>query len=254
MVHPTDAELQSLSDGELGTPERRLLLLHVDGCGECAGRLRSLQLGDGEIAAWLRHVDHPVPQLNAAAVMMRARRSSPRPGLMAAGLATLVAGAVAVAAVVPGSPLRELVERAVGASSESAQSPGEGVPSARPPAPASGVSFVPGAELAIAFVRSQPDGTVRMSLADVAEVRVRNAGEPAAFTMNPAELIIDNVDPRGSYEILLPRSLGRVRVRIDERVVLEKDGDTVSCRGSVDDRGRCLVSFAASAAAAGDRE
>jgi hypothetical protein len=102
---------------------------------------------------------------------------------------------------------------------------------------------VPGHELEIAFLRSQAEGTIRISLVEGHEVRIQQVGGAAAYAVDPAELIVDNRNAGGSYEILLPRSLRRARIRIGDRLVFEKEGSAISSRGSVDGRGRHVVPF-----------
>lgn len=246
-MHPSDPELQSLADGQLGDADRRRLRLHVEECGPCAARLRNLESRDRRIAEWLAWLDHPVPRLDAESLMARVRRRSRRSGLLAAGLAALFAATAAAAVVVPGSPVQRLVERVIGEwrGGDPPQPSGARSPAPEPPAlRRSGVSFVPRPELEIAFRGSQPEGAIRISLVETSEVRVREIGGASAYSLDPAELVIDNRSARGSYEILLPRSLRRARVRIGERVVFEKDGARISSAGSLDAAGTYVVPFA----------
>jgi hypothetical protein len=242
-VHPSDEELQTLLDGELPEPDQRRLRLHLEDCRPCAARLRGLELEDRRIAEQLAWLDQPVPRLAPETVMATARRRTVRPDLLAAGLAALLVAAAAAAAVVPGSTLQRLIGRAI----TEWRSPG---PRPKPPSEAaqaprqSGVSFVPEPELEIVFLHSQPEGAIRISLEETSEVQIREIGGVSVYTLDPAELIVDNRNARASYEIVMPRGLRRCRVRIGERVVFEKDGATIGSRGSVDGRGSHLVPFA----------
>lgn len=240
-MHPSDPELQGFTDGEHAAWDRRRLRLHLETCDGCAYRMRSLELADRRIAVWLASLDHPVPHMDPTTLMAPPRHSRAPRLLLAASLAALLAAGGA-AAVIPESAVRRLAERAIttwgGAGPPTAEpsSPGE-----RPP-PQSGVAFVPERKLEIAFLRSQAEGTIRIALVDGDEVRVRQLGGAAGFTVGQAELIIDN-SGTGTYEILLPRSLNRAHIRIGYRRVFEKEGSAISSRGTVDGRGSHLVPF-----------
>ena len=63
----------------------------------------------------------------------------------------------------------------------------------------------------------------------------------AHYALTPTGVVVDNEGSTASYSLVLPRSLPRARVRIAGRVVLSKDGDTVSCAGARDDSGTCVI-------------
>jgi anti-sigma factor RsiW len=226
--HPSDAELQSLGDGELAAADERRLRRHLEGCGACAARHRGLQLAGRRIGDWLRLLDHPAPAVDAETVARRAGGPlrPARPGLLAAAVATVLLAAVAAAAIVPGSPLRRFVASVLEEPSP-AEAPPRQEPASRPP-PASGVSFVPEPDLEVVFLRSQPEGAIRISLAETPEVRVRVVGGSAAYDLDPARLVVNNEGEDGTYEVRLPRDLPRVRVRIGDRVVFEKRGAAIT--------------------------
>jgi hypothetical protein len=220
--HPSDAELQSLGDGELAAADERRLRRHLEGCDACAARQRGLQLAGRRIGEWLGLLDHPAPAVDVETVTRRAggRLRPARPGLVAAAVATVLLAAVAAAAVIPGSPLRRFVASVLEERSP-VEAPPRPEPAPRPP-PASGVAFVPEPDLEVVFLRSQPEGAIRISLAETPEVRVRVVGGRAAYELDPARLVVDNEGEAGTYEVRLPRDLPRVRVRIGDRVVFEK--------------------------------
>ena len=227
-AHPGDAELQSLADGELAAADERRLRRHLDGCAACAARHRGLQLAGRQVGEWLGLLDHPAPAVDAETVVRRAGRlpGPARPGLLAAAVATLLLAAVAAAAVIPGSPLRRFVASVLDERSP-AEAPPRPEPPSRPP-PASGVAFIPEPDLEVVFLRSQPEGAIRISLAETPEVRVRVVGGSAAYELDPARLVVDNGGAAGTYELRLPRDLLRVRVRVGDRVVFEKRGAAIT--------------------------
>lgn len=109
---------------------------------------------------------------------------------------------------------------------------------------------MPEARLEIAFLRDQPEGAIRISLVQASEVRVRELGGGTAYLIDPARLVVDNRGDSASYEILLPRTLPHVRVRIGGGVVFEKEGSAISSEGSVESGGAHVVPFGAGRAGA----
>lgn len=244
MGHLTDVELQALADGELPELRRRSLRLHVERCGDCARRLRSLAQEDREIAESLRLLDHTAPELQAEAIIARARggRRDLRRGLMAAGLSALFAAAAAAAAI-PGTAINRYLERVLTGWRQAPPATSQ-PPPARPDAPrSSGVAFVPESEVEVVFLRPQSKGAIHISLGAAAAVRVTSTGADAAYALDAARVTIDNRSSDGTYEIVIPGALPRARVRVGERIVFEKAGDTVSTGVSRDSRGRYVLPF-----------
>src|SRR5680860_311074 len=106
---------------------------------------------DGELSELLGALDEPAPSVSAEDVIRAAEerpgpaRKIPHAALWAASLAGLTAAGIVAAAIVPGSPLREVIER-IGADPV--------IPAAEDAASdlwsrQSGVALVPGREIEI---------------------------------------------------------------------------------------------------------
>lgn len=247
MGHLTDVELQALADEELPELRRRSLRLHVERCGDCARRLRCLTGEERQIAESLRLLDHPSPELETGAIIARARsgRRDLRRGLMAAALSALFAAAVS-AAVIPGTAINRYLERVLAGWRQAPAATSQPAPSAsaRPDVPrSSGVAFVPESEVEVVFLRPQSKGAIGISLGAAPEVRVTSTGAAAAYALDAARVTIDNRSTDGSYEIAIPARLARARVRVGERIVFEKAGNTIATEVSRDSRGRYVVPF-----------
>lgn len=235
-MHPTEIELQALIDGELDRAAAERLRSHVEGCPDCAARLEAMELAVEETGVLLAALDESVPEVTADALIERAeaRRVAPRPAprrqLLAASVAALVVAGVVAAAVVPGSPLRGLLDRL-----------GGGVETAVDVEPAvgwgqrAGVAIVPSAGLEIVFASDQADGTVELAATagDTARVEVRS--DSVGFRVGGRSILVENEAARASYRITLPDDLPAARIRVGDRAVYERRGGEV-LKSAFDDR------------------
>ncbi|MBK5188630.1 MAG: hypothetical protein JJD97_10300 [Gemmatimonadaceae bacterium] len=200
------------------------------------------RLADAELSRLLASIDHPMPRVSAAQVIMRARARSGRRSMLLAAAAVLAVASVATATV-PGSFVRRYLHQLVGARS-AAPSP---APAAQPASEAAsrGIAFTPGAEVEIDFRALQATGVVAVRWADARTVLLTQSGSSgdAHYALTPTGVIVDNGGSAASYTLVLPRSLERARVRIAGGVVLAKEGDTVSCAGARDDVGSCEIAM-----------
>jgi hypothetical protein len=253
-VHLTDHDLEALMDGEMPEGAERSARVHLEECAGCSARYRRLAEDERATADLLRTLDHPTPKLEAGALIARARQqplraSSPsRRSLLAAGLGALVIAAVASAAV-PTSPLRRYLDRALDRWREpEAAAPARLiVHQPQPPTPAqgSGVSFIPRREVEVVFRSDQEQGAIRITLTDGTMLRMRTLGEAVGYVISRDTLRVDNRKPASSYDVEVPRALPRVRIRVGERLVFEKDGAAVSSQATADSEGVYVIPFAA---------
>lgn len=250
MAHPSEAELEAFADEELPEPLEHVLRPHIEGCEDCARRVRSLRRRHEEIAEWLRLLDHQPPALAVETLMAPAQSKRAMPhSLIAAGLSALFAAAAA-AAVIPGTPVNRYVGRVL-ASWRQAPAAAPQRPPPRAGASESGVSepsgvaFVPASDFEVVFEHSQSKGDIRIALRENASVRISSSEGSVAYALDPARVTIDNGDSGGSYEILIPRDAGKVRVRVGTRVVFEKSGPTVSSAAPADSGGWYVIPFLA---------
>jgi hypothetical protein len=200
------------------------------------------QFADAELSRLLASIDHRVPVVNVNDVIVRARRRSGRPDLLIAAAALLAVTGVAAASV-PGTFLNRYAERLV---ARVTQAPATVAPApAATDAAARGISFAPGAQVDVDFRAAQASGALQVRWAEVGTVLLAQTGSngEAHYALTPTGVVVDNEGSVASYSLVLPRTLPRARVRIAGRVVLSKDGDTVSCAGARDDSGTCVIEF-----------
>ncbi|HKY59763.1 MAG TPA: hypothetical protein VJP59_02025, partial [Gemmatimonadota bacterium] len=135
----------------------------------------------------------------------------------------LVAGAVA-AAVVPGSPVREAIERILRTpGAEDAADPATVDPWRRE----AGVALVPHGGLEVSFEGWQPEGAVELIMTrdDTARVEVRS--DSVGFLVGEGSVLVRNRGSRASYRVGVPSDLPSVRILIGSRVVYEVAGGEV---------------------------
>ncbi|MBA2685886.1 MAG: hypothetical protein H0U66_15490 [Gemmatimonadaceae bacterium] len=203
---------------------------------------------DDELSGMLASIDHPVPPLEVGAVIRRARiRSGRRSALLAA--AALIMVASIATATVPGSLgrryLREWLDRrsASRTPAVAVQARGDGADDAA----SRGIAFAPGPQVDIDFKWEQSAGALQVRWADVAKVMLSQTGSQsdAHYALMPNGVIVDNAGSRASYSLVLPRTLERARVRVAGKVVLSKEGQTLSCAGVHADTGSCVIEVGA---------
>jgi anti-sigma factor RsiW len=234
MTHLGEGTLQEWLDGELAPGPRAEADAHLAACRECADELAELRTLNARASALMGMVDAAPPVLAAQAHFARhrrgggalahARRALPR----AAVLVLAVAGAAA-ATVVPGSPVREWVQRVT----VEARDPAPALPA---PAPAPEVEAPSVAPKAVSILPS--DGKVQVSVTgSSAELRVRArlSDEPAAqvtatgaavsarFRTGPGRIEIVGAGP-GEVVVDLPRGAEAAFVEVNGRVVAAKEG------------------------------
>jgi hypothetical protein len=202
------------------------------------------QFADAELSRLLASIDHRVPLANVNDVIKRARARTARPSLLIAATALLAVAGVAAASV-PDTILHRYAQRLFARVTQA--------PAAVAPAPAAvdaasrGISFAPGAEVDVDFRAVQGSGALQVRWADVGTVLLAQTGSngEAHYALTPNGVTVDNEGSTASYSLVLPRTLPRARVRIAGRVVLSKDGETVSCAGARDDSGTCVIEIGA---------
>lgn len=230
-MHPSDARLQALIDGELDGPGSRRVLAHLEACETCRDRKRALAFSLAETTELLRALDRPPSGRSVDDVIRVAEgRSLPvktsgrRTLLRAASVSgLLVAGAVA-AAVVPGSPVRDAIERMVrGPAAEDGATP----PADDPWKREAGVALVPHGRLEISFEAGQPQGAVELVTTGEDTARVEVGSDSVGFVVGDGSVLIQNRGTRANYRIAVPSDLPSVRIVIGPRTVYEVAGGQV---------------------------
>ena len=199
------------------------------------------QFADDVLSGMLASIDHPAPLLRADDVIRRVRmRMKRRSALLAAAAVIAVAGVAAAA--VPGSFVHRYLERLSAHRSASSTALGATAPTANDAA-SRGIAFAPGAQLDVDFRAEQVSGALEVRWAETPLVQLSQTGASgdAHYALTPGGVIVDNGGSTASYSLVLPRTLARAHVRVAGRVVLFKEGETVSCVGVRADSGTCVI-------------
>lgn len=238
MAHPNNDELELLADGELSVESEARVRGQVEACRECADRLERITGAFADADRWLRILDCDVPPVTADQIIARARRRPMR------HLATLGAGVAAMliavaAAAAPGSPVRALLERALGGTEPVAARPA-GQTVQQP----SGLAFVPDDSAEVVFLHPQASGSIAIVLGDTVSLRIEHVGPGVSYVLTGTGVRLQNAGSTASYLLTLPRQLVSAHVRVGERTVLTKDGDDIWSLATRDSSGTYLITFA----------
>lgn len=242
-MHPSEAELLALIDGELEPDESAATRAHLASCEVCESvrvELEALVEANREALAALDPGE--APATTADRIIERGGGSALSAGvaryLRAASIAFLLAAA-AVAAALPGSPFREAAVRLV-----EGLRPGTGPEGTRPTAlPRSGVAVEPAGQLVIVFTTGQAAGTIEIALESTSTARIEASDAAVSFSVASDSIAVDNAGSSGSYAVVLPDELAGAEVRVGPVTVFRKDGDGIRALGPVRDR-RVTIPFA----------
>jgi len=245
MEHLTEAELQGWIDREIEPAERARVNRHLEDCTECrrvVGELRSaaerfsgvMLRYDEDLAAEAGDRIRSSPDTGASRLTGGGRpRSVPR-GVGRAAVFVLLFGAAAAAAVVPGSPIRDLLFGPPAVVVAPVPAPVE-----LPPAPSAvdGASITVGPQDGRLIVRVNdfaPGTRIVVSLVDrtVAVANLPDDARDARFVVASGTLeIIGAGEVDGIVRVALPRSLETGVLEVDGRVVARvRDGRLVTLR------------------------
>jgi hypothetical protein len=191
-----------------------------------------------EILDLLRQVDHPVPSVDVATIVNRARGRRRGWGRWAAGILLFVGMAGAVYAM-PGSPLQEWAQMVVawvaGRDQPVPRQPQTVVPEV------AGIAALPGKDFVILFESPEPGGLARVSLVEGDEVAVRAPAGAAGFTSSANRLVITNAGGGATFEIQVPRAAPRVTISVAGNLIFLKYGLSVTTDGRLEAPGKYLI-------------
>lgn len=261
-MHIDQEQRQRFLHGELDPPADRAVRDHFAMCEDCRLQLEDEVREEQEVNEWLGKLDHPSPALSAAAVMAPQSRAGPRASGSRKGrvwvrrvAAVLVLGAAGAAYALPGSPVRgwvdnviDQVSSAISEFSAAARGvdPAAVVESSSPesvPQP-SGLGVPPGSSLIVVFETAQPERTVDVVMYDGDEVFASASGGTASFTSEDDRLLIGNAGSTAHYEIRIPRTAQLVEIRVGERSVFLKSGQTVTTESVANGDGVWVIKLA----------
>jgi hypothetical protein len=223
LTHPPEDELfQAVHEP---ARVRADLRAHLDACPACQQRMQQLLADDVFVGGLLTALDHPVPAHSAHDVIAAHPSRLRRRALLAAEI-TIFAVAAAAAMTIPASPLhRWIVRQALPVASQPAVFLPEAAPSQSASIAPTGIALPAPASLRVEFRQSQHTGTLEVHLVDGGQVTVRSRGGDVGYTVNEGRVLVDNRVPANEYIVVIPASLGRVRIVVGTRVLFRKDGD-----------------------------
>ncbi|MDQ6635158.1 MAG: zf-HC2 domain-containing protein [Gemmatimonadota bacterium] len=246
-MHPSDETLQALAHGELPLARQSEVRRHLAECPACERLLVDWKETEAYAARLLRTLDHPAPTVSVDALIARAapRVRTRRHAAVAAGIAALVVAGVAAAAV-PGSPVRQYVERVMGTPSiaRSPHAPMTRRTPIRAAQPeASGIAFVPANSVEVTFRDSQLAGVLRITVADSIAVRIAQRGGSAGYALTDAGVSVENTGSIASYDLVLPRTLPHATVRVGQRIVFTTTHEHITTAAARDSSGSYVIRF-----------
>lgn len=232
-MHIELERMQRFLHGELDTPAEALVREHLAGCGDCRASLERAAREEEEISARLTALDHPRPELRARDLMRApVRRSRRRSRWGRAALVPLILlGAAGGAYAFPGSPvpgwIDMLVDHVTGLVSAVRVSTKPVTQDGSVQPDPSGLWIDPGSSSVVTFEHAQPGSRVRVILFDGDEVRATAVDGAAAFTADGSDLVIRNDGTATRFEIRIPRLAPLVEIRVGDRVLFRKVGQTI---------------------------
>jgi len=252
-VHLSEREIASLVYGRAHDAASGA---HLANCTRCAEKFRVARGLDRNADELLALLDHPVPPINADAIIARlktpARRKSTGAPIsqIAAGIALLFL-AFGAAAAIPASPIHNfwvsVVARlgshqrrnAVKAGSVSAPVANQGTRGS------SALAFVPDSTFDIVFTQAQQSGAIRVVFVDGRELRVNSSSGPTSFTLGRHEVLADNVSSTASFDVSVPKALHSFRILIGSDTVLQRTGFDIQTVGTRDAPGSFTLPLSA---------
>lgn len=224
-MHLDVEQIQRMLHGELDGPAREAVARHLAECGDCARQLEEADREEKAIFDLLRVVDHEAPRTTAQTLARQARRDAAPWGRKAAGIALALLVTGAVAAALPGSPVRAWLERAGTWFDGSRGAP---LPGPEPGQPETGIAVAPGARFVVRFTSEQMKGVVTVSLTGGTEIVARAVGGKATFTMTESSLAIDNRGSTADFLVEIPKDAPDVEIQIAGRGAFLKQGARVT--------------------------
>ena len=234
LAHPDEEQIQRLVDGELSSHAEQSVREHLTTCPECRRRVAEAERDAEDVKALLHALDHPAPPIRAEEVAASAARQRDSAWMRQAAAVLLAAGIAGAAYAVPGSPVRTWVGAVAEWMGARQEGPSSKVPpTGQAPERISGIAVSPGQKLLISFTHWQPDGEVRVSLSDGADVVVRAPAGAATFSSSADQLVIDNGGAAGpgsaaDFEVQIPRAAPWVEILVDGKRIFLKYGPRVT--------------------------
>ena len=243
-MHADIERLQRLLDDQLDPSEASRLREHLDTCATCQTAFERASTDWIEMDALLRHLDHPLPDVDPLSLVDASRPDGWRKQLASAAMVVVGLGLASVAWAAPGSPIQGWFA-SLSSWVSGGESAGSGTSSTD--VRSGGGMLTPGEDLQIDFAAHPGGGRVRIRLTDDSLVGVQTLGGAASFSDEDEgrRLVVTPLESPTEYGIDVPRSASRVVVRFDEVVIFRKDGRNISSLSQPDSLGQWMVRLVA---------
>lgn len=226
--HLSEAEIAALiyTVGQDRDLERRAYS-HLAVCPECTRLIGSLRDADRDTGSLLSSLDVVMPSRSADSIVRAAQRQENRFGFgwrrAAAVVGFLVVAGTAAAAVIPSSPLHQLLGTMLGSSGGShvALKVSTKPPQAGPVSPAVSMAAKPGSALEVSFSGSGVGGELEVRIIDHDQISLSSPSAGAIYRVSANRIAVEQSTP-ATFQLTVPRSLRELRVRIGNDVVFER--------------------------------
>ena len=235
-MHPSDEILLALSHGELASDQSVAISKHVVACGACTRTLDEMRRDYAEVGSLLSSLDRAAPPARVTFRPPRvSTRSIRRRQLIAASMAIFAVSAVAAA--IPGGPLRQWLQEWRGFAARPAVTASPVLPSVPR---TSGIALSPSGNAEIMFSHEQTMGELVVLVSDTGGMTVKAMNGDVGYAVGRDRLVIDNRVPALRYEITVPSTQRRVVIRMASRRILDiRYGQAIATGGAPGSTGTC---------------
>lgn len=225
--HLSEAEIAALIYvvGQNRDHERRAYS-HLAVCAECTRLVGSLRDSDREASSLLSSLDVPAPSQSADSIIRAALRQEKRSAFdwrhAAAVVGLLVVAGTAAAAVIPASPLHQLLVTVLHSGGGSKVNFKTGrIPSPpEPVSPAVSMAAKPASVLEISFTGGV-GGTLDVQIVDPDQISLSSPSTDAIYRVSANLIAVEHSAP-ATFRLQVPRSLRELRVRVGTGVVFDR--------------------------------
>jgi hypothetical protein len=225
-----------------------LIREHVETCPACAARVDSATNLDATTSDLLQLLDGPAPNISARSVIARAQRRRRLSQLRAAAMVAAFGGAAVTAAALPASPFRGPILRMLETIVPTRKGTAATTAVVRSTLPLAsqrgGIAVTPLKRLDVVFTHTQASGMLHLTIVDTPTATLSSVEASPSYEVGEDRITVSNARASGSYDLVIPRALRHVSVRIGTAVVFRRDGDTVTALVPSDAGGSYIISLA----------
>jgi len=228
--HLDEGTLQALLDGELPPGDAKTAEEHLKACRLCEAELAALRDGSLVFASAVSRLDVPPGSARSRMLPPPSVRRPTRWIALALPrvAAVLLVSVAAVAAAMPGSPIRSWIDRELASSAPATTSPTDDAPvvTEPDPSPRSGVSVEPArGHLRIVLIRPAADLRVRATITDSPRGGAYTVGTTTTARFATGVGLVEVIEASGGELFLeIPAGATTATVEVDGKPYLVKEG------------------------------